>query len=56
MTATTLKTYYEEETFKNQVRLLNILLDTNEKLERIAVSIEKSNSNEQPINEGGNNE
>jgi len=52
----TIITDYKQETFKNQLRLLNILLDTNEKLERIAVSIEKSNNNEQPINEGGNNE
>ena len=52
----TIITDYEQETFQNQVRLLNILLDTNKKLERIAVSIEKSNSNEQPINKGGNNE
>ena len=52
----TIITDYEQETFQNQVRLLNILLDTNKKLERIAVGIEKSNNNEQPIEKGGNHE
>ena len=37
----TIVTNYEQETFKSQVRLLNILLDTNKKLERIAIALEE---------------
>tara|TARA_R110002020_G_scaffold72112_1_gene185600 strand:+ start:6781 stop:6960 length:180 start_codon:yes stop_codon:yes gene_type:complete len=43
----TIVTNYEQETFKSQVRLLNILLDTNKKLERIATSLEKANENKE---------
>jgi hypothetical protein len=35
-------TNYEQETFENQLRLLNILLDTNKKLERIATALEEN--------------
>jgi hypothetical protein len=43
----TIVTNYEQETFKSQVKLLNILLDTNKKLERIATSLEKANKNKE---------
>ena len=43
----TIVTNYEQETFKSQVKLLNILLDTNKKLERIATSLEKANENKE---------
>ena len=43
----TIVTNHEEETFQNQLRMLNILLDTNKKLERIASALEKKNSEEE---------
>ena len=43
----TIITDYKQETLKNQLRLLNILLDTNKKLERIATVLEKKNSDEE---------
>tara|TARA_R110000751_G_C13459435_1_gene445182 strand:+ start:50 stop:193 length:144 start_codon:yes stop_codon:yes gene_type:complete len=43
----TLKTYYEEETFKNQLRLLNILLDTNKKLEKISIALEENKKSDE---------
>ena len=52
----TIYTDYDQETLQNQIRLLNILLDTNKKLERIAEGIEKSNNNGQTIEKGGNHE
>jgi len=38
----TIITDYKQETLKNQLRLLNILLDTNKKLERIATALEEN--------------
>tara|TARA_R100001530_G_scaffold4263_2_gene5873 strand:- start:848 stop:1027 length:180 start_codon:yes stop_codon:yes gene_type:complete len=43
----TIITDYKQETFENQLKLLNILLDTNKKLERIAIILEKKNSDEE---------
>tara|TARA_R110000782_G_scaffold80295_2_gene158966 strand:+ start:340 stop:486 length:147 start_codon:yes stop_codon:yes gene_type:complete len=38
----TIYTDYDQETLQNQIRLLNILLDTNKKLERIATALEEN--------------
>ena len=47
----TIITDYKQETFENQLKLLNILLDTNKKLEKIATILEKKNSDEEFTNE-----
>ena len=38
----TIYTDYDQEALQNQIRLLNILLDTNKKLERIATALEEN--------------
>ena len=38
----TIYTDYDQEAFQNKIRLLNILLDTNKKLERIATALEEN--------------